>query len=328
MAHFSRFGSLVSGVLVALLLTGGARSADFPTAPIKVVVPYAAGGNGDVVARALGEKAGADLGQPIVVENRSGGNGVVGAQFVGRAKPDGYTLMQMAAQHVIIPSLEKTLPYNLERDFVPVFGIAQVPLAFAVHKTSSIHTFQDLVALAKSTPGGINYASGGAGSISHLAAARLLGELKITGTHIPFRGFGPAVQALLGDQVQFVCVTTADLIALAKSGNVRILAVTAEQRVLELPDVPTMGDLGYRDSSAASWNAYLAPAKTPPEVIERLYKAYVNATNDSTVRERLSKASVELKPMSREELGKFIHDETLRWHKVIEDNHIDIQLAN
>jgi tripartite-type tricarboxylate transporter receptor subunit TctC len=328
MGQMNKLASLASSILFCLLATSVSQSADFPTSPIKVVVPYAAGGNGDIVARTLGEKAGADLGQPIVIDNRSGGNGVVGAQFAARAKPDGYTLMQMASQHTIIPSLEKSLPYNLERDFAPVFGISQVPLAFAVHNTSSIHSIRDMVGLAKSTPGGLNYASGGAGSISHLAAARLLGELKLTGTHIPFRGFGPAVQALLGDQVQFICVTTADVMALAKSGDVRVLAVTADHRVSELPDVSTMAELGYPDFFAASWNAYIAPAKTPPEVIERLYKAYSNAANDPVIRERLAKASVELKPMSRDELGKFIHDETLRWRKVIDDNHIDIQLAN
>jgi tripartite-type tricarboxylate transporter receptor subunit TctC len=320
--------SVIQAVLLAFCNIGLSHSADFPAGPIKVVVPYAAGGNGDVVARTLGEKVGGDLGQPIVIENRSGGNGVVGAQFVARAKPDGYTLMQMASQHVIIPSLEKSLPYDLDRDFVPVFGISEVPLAFAVHKGSSIHSIADLVSLANSTPGGINYASGGAGSISHLAAAWMLEELKIKGTHIPFRGFGPAVQALLGDQVQFICVTTADLLALQKSGDVVLLAVTSEHRVAELPDVPTMIELGYPDFQASSWNAYIAPSKTPLEIIERLYKAYSSAASDSGIRERLAKASVELKPMSEDELERFIRDEEARWRRVIEDNHIEIQLAN
>jgi tripartite-type tricarboxylate transporter receptor subunit TctC len=309
----------------AVAFTGGALAADaFPTSPVKVVVPYGAGGTGDVVARILGDKVGAELGQPVVVDNRSGGGGIIGAQAVKTAKPDGYTLLQLATAHVILPSLQQ-VPYDLAKDYTPVFGITTSPLVFAVHSKSGIQTVADLVKLAKSRPKGLNYASGGAGSISHLAAARLVHDLKISGTHVPFRGFSPAVQALMGDQVDFICAAVADVLGLAKSGDFRLLAVTSDQRAPLLPEVPTMKEQGFGDFHAASWNAWVAPAGTPPDVVDRLNKAVVVATADRGVQERLGKVGVSVVPKSRADLEKFIKEEGARWRKVIEQNGVKLE---
>jgi len=302
-----------------------ARAADaFPTGPVKLIVPYGAGGVGDVVARIVGEKAGADLGQPIVIDNRSGGNGIIGAQAAKQAKPDGYTLLLMATGHVILPSLQQ-VPYDWTRDFTPVFGITATPLVFAVRGKSDLRTIADLAKLAKATPSGLNYASGGAGSVSHLAAARLVRELKINGTHVAFRGFSPAVQALLGDQVHFICATVADVIELTRSGDFRLLGVTAEKRQPLLPNVPTMKEQGLGDFYAASWNAYLAPAGTRPEAVERLNKALAKAAADPGVQEKLGKLGVSVMARSRGELEAFLKDEAARWRKVIVDNAIKVE---
>ncbi|MDR6854902.1 tripartite tricarboxylate transporter substrate binding protein [Variovorax guangxiensis] len=315
----------LASATMALALAGGAMAADaFPTAPVKVIVPYGAGGTGDVVARIVGEKAGAELGQAVVIDNRSGGNGIIGAQAAAKSKADGYTLMLMATGHVILPSLQQ-VPYDWTRDFAPVFGITTTPLVFAVRSKSDIRTVADLVATAKATPSGLNYASGGAGSVSHLASARLVRELKINGTHVPFRGFGPAVQALLGDQVHFICATVADVVELTKSGDFRLLGVTAEKRHPLLPDVPTMQEQGFSDFHAASWNAYLAPAGTPPQAIDRLNAALAKATADAGVQERLGKLGVSVMAKNRGELETFLKDEAARWRKVIQDNAIKVE---
>jgi tripartite-type tricarboxylate transporter receptor subunit TctC len=310
---------------MALALAGRALAAgSFPDAPVRVIVPYGAGGTGDMVARIVGEKAGAELGQAVIIDNRSGGNGIIGAQVASKAKPDGYTLMFMATGHLILPNVQH-VPYDWQKDFTPVFGTTATPLVIAVSSKSSIKSFADLVSVAKTAPNGLNYASGGAGSVSHLAAARLIKELKINGTHVPFRGFNPAVQALLGQQVNFICATVADVVELAKAGNVRLLGVTSEKRQPLLPDVPTMKEQGFADFNASSWNAYMAPAGTPPEAITRLNAAFAKATADKSVQERLGSLGVSVMAKNRDELQKFMKDEEARWRKVIEDNAIKME---
>jgi tripartite-type tricarboxylate transporter receptor subunit TctC len=322
---YSEWKTIATGAFMALAMAGSALSADaFPNAPVKVIVPYGAGGTGDVVARIVGEKAGAELGQPVIIDNRSGGNGIIGAQVASKAKADGYTLMFMATGHVILPNVQR-VPYDWHKDFTPVFGITATPLVIAVSSTSGIKSFADLVEVAKKAPNGLNYASGGAGSVSHLAAARLVRELKINGTHVPFRGFSPAVQALLGDQVNFICAAVADVVELTKAGNVRLLGVTADKRQPLLPDVRTMKEQGFADFYASSWNAYVAPTGTPPQTIDRLNAAFAKATADKGVQERLGNLGVSVMAKNRGDLQKFMKDEETRWRKVIEDNAIKLE---
>jgi tripartite-type tricarboxylate transporter receptor subunit TctC len=308
----------------AATFVGGAAAQSYPTKPLTLIVPYAAGGTGDVVARVFSEKVRTILGQPLVVENRAGAGGAIGAQAAARSKPDGYTLMLMATAHVILPSLQQ-VPYDWERDFTPVFGVTATPLVFAVRAKSNIRSMADLAATAKSMSGGINYSSGGSGSISHLTAVRLAQGLKMTAVHVPYRGFSGAVQALLGDQVQFICATVADVIELTKSGDFRLLAVTSEKRVASLPDVPTMAELGFADFDAASWNAYLVPAKTPSDIVDRLYNAFAKTASDPGVQEQLAKLGVAVSAKNRPDLVKFIHDESVRWRRVVEENKIKIE---
>lgn len=322
MMKLSTIAILTFAAAVTFFAAGPAQSDSYPTGPIKVVVPYLPGGSGDIIARTLGKKVGEEFGQSIVVENKSGANGIVGADVVAHAKPDGYTLLQMATSHVILPLIKENIPYDIYKDFVPVFGISKVPLVFAVNGKSNIKSINDLVAISRSQKGGINYSSGGIGSISHLAAANLIEDLGITGTHIPVRGFSAAVQALLGDQVQFICVSTADVTSLAKANAVRVLAVTDEHRVPLLPDVPTMAELGFKNFNAASWNAYLAPKDTPKAVIDRLFKAYTQAAEDPGAKAVLSRLGVEMDPLSEADLASFMQNEGKKWQRVIEANHI------
>lgn len=315
---------LAGATATALAGAAMAQSAPFPNMPIRVVVPFAPGGTGDVVARILGDRAGAELGQPMIIENRSGANGVVGAQFVARARPDGHTLLRMATAHVILPSLQQ-LPYDWERDLVPVFGVTATPLVFAVRGNSGIRSFEDLAALARARQGGVDYASGGAGSVSHLAAITLVKALNIRATHIPYRGFAGAVEALRGDQVHLICVTVADVIEMTRSGDFRLLGVAAARRQAELPDAPTMAELGFADFVASSWNAYLAPAGTPASVVARLFEAFSKASGDPAVQQQFARLSVQTISMSQPDLLRFLREEAARWRRVVEENAIRLE---
>jgi tripartite-type tricarboxylate transporter receptor subunit TctC len=309
----------------SILGDAAATAAPYPSKPIKLIVPFAAGGSGDVVGRIFGERVGAELGQPVIVENRAGGNSVVGTQVAVRSKPDGYTILQVTPGNVIIPILQDNIAYNWERDLTPVIGVGSVPLVLAVPAKSNVRSIADLVAAANSIPDGLIYASGGAGSMSHLAAARLVRALKIKATHIPYRGLSGSLQALLGDQTHFIFTTFGDVTELAKSGSVRLLAVTSEQRLPYLPDVPTMAELGIENFYPAVWYGYVMPVGTPKDIIERVYRAFAKATNDPDVQERLGKLGFTTKITTDVEFGKYMHDEAARWREVIEEDQIKME---
>ena len=315
--------------LAASLIAGNtvhAQSEPFPTKPVRLIVAFDPGGTGDFVARILAERMGNDLGQPVLVENRSGGGGAIGAQLAARARPDGYTILQIATAHVILPSLQKNLPYDLERDFTPVFGANVVPQVVAVNAKSSFRSVADLVAAAKAAPGSLNFGSCGNGSLSHLTGALMVADLKISTTHVPFRGLGPAVQALLGNNVHFIVGNIPDVIKFVNSGDFRLLVITSEQRLSYLPDVPTVAEQGLPALTAAfSWNSYLAPAGTPNDVVDRLYKAFAKAASDPGLQERLANVSVAIRPMNGAELRKHLQAESARWRRAIVENQVRIE---
>ena len=301
-----------------------AQPAAYPTRPIKLIVSFAAGGVGDIVARILAEKLRADLGQPIIVENRAGGSGVIAMQATVRSEPDGYTLLQMSPSSVILPSFQ-SVPYDWERDLIPVAGIGSVPLVIAVHSRSGVRSIADLAAAAKSTRGGLSYGSSGTGSVTHLAAVRLLQELKADATHIPFRGNIGAVQALIADQVQFIFATTADVIEYEKSGDFRLVAVTSEKRVPNLPNVPTMSELKFTDFNPTIWYSYAVPAKTPIDAVNRLYESFAKAAGAADVQERLGALGLTVSLSNGAEIGSLMRDDAVRWRRVIEQSNIKLE---
>ena len=314
--------------LTACFVVGGtaqAQPAPYPTKPITIIVPFGAGGTADVLARTLAEKIGAELGQSVIVDNRTGAGGVIGAQAAARSRPDGYTLLSISTAHVILPGLQKNLPYDLERDFTPVFGVSEVAQAVTVNGKSNIRSIADLAATAKSMPSGINYGSGGTGSLSHLTGARLVQELKASATHVPYRGLSGAAQAVLSNQVQFALLNLPEVIELAKSGDLRLLGVTSDQRLSYLPDVPTLAEQGFADMTSASWTAYVAPANTPSGVTDRLYDAFAKAVNDPGVQERLGKLGVAIRARNGAEVARYMNNESARWRRVIDDNHIKLE---
>lgn len=317
-----RYTCIVALSALGLASPGIAEAAEVcPSKVIKMIVPNPAGGVGDLVARALGEKASAVLGQPVIVENKAGATTTIGTDAVAKAKPDGCTILSLTASGVVVSVLREKLPYSLERDFMPIIGVGSFPMVMAVPVASKLNTFADVVAAAKSKDG-ITYATGGPGTLAHLSTARLLREVNGTGNHIPFRGNADAIQALLGNQVQLFFPSTAEAVSLAKSGKVRLLGVTSEQRVPTLPDVPTMKELGFADFNARLWYAFLAPANTPGTAVKALHDAFAKAVADPAVKERLVGLGFAPEIQDPAAVSALMKSETVRWRKVIKENNI------
>jgi len=315
-------------IYVAVLSTASLASINNATAEdvcparfIRMIVPNPAGGVGDLIARILGDKVGAELGKPVVIENRAGATTVIGTEVVAKAKPDGCTILSLTASGVVASVLQEKLPYNLERDFAPIIGVGSFPMVMAVPAASKLKSFADVVAAAKSKDG-LTYSSGGAGTLAHLSAVRLIKEMNGTGTNIPYRGNSDAIQALLGNQVQLFFPSTAEALPLAKSGKILLLAVTSEQRLPALPDVPTMKELGFADFNPRLWYAFLAPANTPANAIKALQDAFAKAVMDPSVRERLTAMGFATEIKDPAAVSAFMKSEAARWGKVIKDNNI------
>lgn len=302
-----------------------AQATTYPNHPIRVVVPFAAGGAGDLVARSLGDPIRVELGQGLVVENISGGNTIIGTQAVTRAQPDGYTLLQASTTNVIIPSLQANMPFDFNRDLVPVASVGAVPMALAVNAASKYRSVADLVAAAKATQGGIFYSSGGSGSLTHLAGVRFAQDAKIEVTHVPFRGGGPATQAVRADQVQFTFGSTIAVMGMVKSGDLRLLAVTSPKRLASFPDVPTMVEQGFADFTPMLWYGYMAPARTPTAIVERLHTAIAKATQDPAIQKRFAEQGLSVDVRGPADFGRYMQEEARYWRKVIVDGKVKLE---
>jgi tripartite-type tricarboxylate transporter receptor subunit TctC len=319
--RYKRISLAVLGAFVFVTATATAAADLCPSKTVRIVVANPAGGVGDLVARVLGDKVSAEIGQAVIVENKPGASTTIGTDAVAKAKPDGCTILSLTASGVVVTEFRANLPYSLQRDFAPIIAVGSFPMVMAVPAESKLNTFADVVATAKSKDG-ITYASGGAGTLAHLSSVRLLNEVNGTGNHIPFKGNADAIQALQGNQVQLFFPSTAEALSLAKSGKVRLLAVTSEQRVPALPNVPTMKELGFADFTPRLWFAFLAPAKTPPGTVKALEEAFAKAASDRAVNERLMALGFAPEIKDAAALSVFMNAEAARWRKVIKDNKI------
>jgi tripartite-type tricarboxylate transporter receptor subunit TctC len=288
-----------------------------PTRPLRLIVPFAAGGSADQTARMLAEPMAAALGQPVVVENRPGGGATLGAQLVARAAPDGLTLLYgTPGPQIINPHLMRSLPYDPERDFAPVVGVKRAPNLLCLHPAVAARSVLELIALARSQPGRLAFSSAGFGSSSHLAGEMLKHMAGIEMLHVPFRGTGPAITELLAGNVQLAIDTLSVLLPHARSGGVRALAVSTPQRSPLVPELPAIAETlpGF---DAAPFNYLAAPAATPPAAIARL-NAVVNAIlADPDFRRRMTELGEEPAGGSPEELAATIRAESARWQAVI-----------
>jgi tripartite-type tricarboxylate transporter receptor subunit TctC len=317
----------MAGVLAALLLAPscGMAQSTFPNRPIRVIVPVAAGGGADAVARMVSERMSQSLGQPIIIDNKAGGSGSIASMETARATPDGYTLMQcFVATHSTNPAVLK-IKYDPIADFSPVGMMAQTGNVLVVPATSRARTLQEFLAEARARPGVMNFSSAGAGSATHLIMEYLENQAHVKLVHVPYKGSAPAMADLLGGQVEAMFPSLTAALPYIKSGKLRALAVASEQRDPALPDVPTVAEQGFPGFSAIQWWGLCAPAKTPEPVVARLNKALNDALALPEIRNHLHEMAAEPTPISPAQFGAFLKAEVAKWTKLVADTHLQIE---
>jgi len=313
--------------LAALALSAAGSPAlaqTYPSRPVTLVVPAAAGGTTDISARMLAQPLGAALGQSVVVDNKGGGNGSIAALIVKRAEADGHTLlMQYSGYHVITPAVSKTPPQWDTKDFQPVANVISAPQVIVVRASLPVKTLAELVAYAKANPGKLNYASSGNGSLQHVTGAMLEQQAGIQMTHIPYKGTGPALQDLLGNQVDLTFGTPPPFVPHIQSGKLRALAVTGKTRLPSLPDVPTTAEAGLPKLDATSWFAVFAPAKTPKPVIDKLAAEIGKIMATPAFKQKAIELGAEADFMNPQQLGAYTQAELARWAQVVKTSKIE-----
>ncbi len=314
----SFFKSILTAGMLAGLLTAGAAHAEFPDRTVTLVVPFAAGGSTDVVARVIAERMSADLGQQVIVQNVAGAGGSLGAGNVARAKPDGYTiLMGTVATHALNPLMLKTKPYDAEKDFAPVSLLVVVPNVLVVNPELPVNTVADLLALLKANPEKYSYASSGNGTPLHLSGELFNSMAGVKMQHVPYKGSGPALNDVIGNQVPIMFDNLPSSSGHIKAGTLKALAVTTAQRAPSFPNVPTMAEAGIPGYETYTWNALFAPAGTPKPVIDRLNKAANAALAAPAVAERMKEFSATIVASTPEALGEHVKAEVAKWGPVV-----------
>jgi tripartite-type tricarboxylate transporter receptor subunit TctC len=309
--------SLVAALAVALPANRAAAQT-YPTRPIRLVVGFSAGGTTDYVCRLIADRAKNLLGRSIIVENKPGANGAIGADYVSKASPDGYTLFFSTAGALAInASMRNDLPYDPIKGFAPILPVARNTVVFAVNPSLGFTTAQDMIARAKEKPGSITVAITGIGAISHLTIEMLQVAAKIKLQAVPYRGAGAAIADLVGGQVNAMSAEVPVLMSQIKAGKAKLLAVASQTRSDAMPGVPTFVELGYPDVVADNWSGLVAPPKTPPEIVAKLNAAFNAVVKDPDVRRRLAEMGVAPIGGSPDDLTALITSETARWRKVV-----------
>ncbi|OGA51494.1 MAG: LacI family transcriptional regulator [Betaproteobacteria bacterium RIFCSPLOWO2_12_FULL_62_58] len=312
--------------VLALASIGAAHAQVYPNRPIRAIVPIAPGGGTDTTGRLVLTKLSDALGQQIVVDNRAGGGGTIGAMIAAKALPDGYTfLFGSISTHAVNPAMYKKLPYDHIKDFAPVARIGTVPNVLVVHPALPVKTVGDLINHAKANPGKINYGSAGIGSPPHLSMELFKSITGVNILHVPYKGAGPALAELLGGQTQVMCTSLAGQLPHIKAGRVRALAVTTAKRNAQVPDVPTMIEAGVPGYEVTIWYAVFFPAGAPKAVIARLNSELVKILNGSDMKERMAQIGVDPAPSTPEELAAFVKAETIKYTKVAQDAGIKLE---
>lgn len=314
-----RLSATVFACLLSLGLAAPA-AADFPERPITLVIPFAAGGSTDLVGRLVAEKMSEGLGQQIVVENRGGAGGNLGAGAVAKATPDGYTiLMGTVATHALNPAVYTKMPYDAAKDFAPISLLVTVPNVLVVHPSVPANTAQELIALLKANPGKYSYASSGNGTPLHLSGELFKTMAGVDVVHVPYKGAGPALVDVIGGQVPIMFDNLPSSTQHIKSGKLKGIAVTSPERAPAFPDMPALTEAlpGYE---TYTWNALFAPAGTPPDVVKKLNEEANKAVNDPRVKEKLAEFSATVVASTPEELGKHVEAELAKWAPIVKQS--------
>jgi tripartite-type tricarboxylate transporter receptor subunit TctC len=310
--------SLAAGATVTSTLSvGRTLGATYPDRPVKIIVPFAPAGPTDIMARILGQNLATAFPGNFIVENRSGAGGNIGIGFAAHAEADGYTLLVTSSAYVVNPSLYAKIPYDPFKDFAPIAELGTSPNAFLINPKLGINSMAELIARAKAKPDELNYASPGAGTTPHLSAELLKIEGRIEITHVPFSGAGPAIQALLGGVTQLAVTALPPAIPYIESGAIKALAVTGARRWSDLPNVPTMVELGFPDFIAETFQAFLAPAKTPPDIVARLSDKSVEVLRKPDIIDQLRVNGFEVIANGSDGLRRRIETEVPKWRDVI-----------
>lgn len=289
----------------------------YPVKPIRIISPFAAGGGNDAFLRTLAPKLTENLKQQIIVDTRAGANGIVGTELAARAAPDGYTLVLIPSNHAVNATLYAKLPYDSIRDFTPVSLAGSSSLVVAVHPSLPVKNLKDLVAFAKARPAQLTYGSAGVGSSGHLAGVLFDGVAATQLTHIPYKGMSIAITDLIGGQVSLTFGTSLSVVPQVRNGRLRALATTGAQRMLALPDVPTVAESGYAGYEAGLWYGFVGPAKIPADIVRRLNSEIVAVLALPDIRERLLAQGVEARPTTPEEFARIITTDIARWAVVV-----------
>ena len=308
----------IAALAAAVAIAAPAAAQNYPSKPIKIVVPFAAGGAVDLLTRVLADKLGAQLGTTIVVEPVVGAGGNIGSAAVAKAAPDGYTLlMATTGTHTINPGLYKSMPFDAVKDFAPITVIASVPNLLVVNPSVPAKTVQELVALAKAQPGKLNFASFGHGTSNHLSGELFKSVAGIQATHVPYKNAPQAVLELVGGQVSFAFVNAPLALPQVRAGKLRALGVTGAKRSPAVPDLPTMREAGLPDFVVESWYGLMAPAGTPEPIVRKLHDDTVAVLARPDVKEAFAKQGADVETSTPEEFAKMIASEKARWAEVI-----------
>lgn len=314
-----RYRAAIAAFAVTCAVAATATAQNWPARPVRMIVPYAPGGGIDTVARTLAQKLTEQLGATFVVENRPGAAGVLGAELVAKAPPDGYTLLASSTEFAINPALRRKLPYDPLRDFAHISQLASVQFILAGHPSVPVRNVRELVALAKRQPGKLTFGSSGAGGGPHLAGELFQSMAKIRWTHVPFKGAAPAAVAAMSGEIDFAFGATIGLLGNVRAGKLRAIAVTGTQRFAELPQVPTVAESGVPGYSAIGWYGFYAPGGTPSDIVRRLYNESVRGLGAPDIKERLAKSGNDYVMSPPEEFSAFLRAEIAKWSKVAND---------
>ncbi len=310
--------TLLAAALLALLPVQAVWGQTYPTKPIRMIVPYPPGGPNDIFSRLVAQKLSEALGQQVVIDNRGGASGIIGAELAARATPDGHTLLFGGAALLSMnPALLAKLPYEPLKDFAPVSLIASTPFLLVTHLSLPVKTVQDLVTLAKAKPGQLNFASGGAGGPPRLAAELFKSMTGVHMVHVPYHGGGPALTATLAGEVQLFFSGIASALPLVRGGKLRSIAVTSAKRTAVVPQFPTIAESGVPGYEIGNWFAIVAPAATPKSVIARLHAETVKAVNAADTRKRFIELAADPIGSTPEELAAYNRSEIAKWAKVV-----------
>jgi tripartite-type tricarboxylate transporter receptor subunit TctC len=307
----------LAALAAALLATGASAADSYPSRPVKIIVPFAAGGPADVYARVLGEKLSRAMGQPFVIEDMPGGGSIVGTAAVAKSQPDGYTLLMMSNTHTVNESLIKDKPFQLMRDFVPVAPINYSDLVLVVHPSVPVKTVKELIALAKAKPGVLNYASSGPGTPYHMAGELFKAMAGVNIVHIPYKGSSGARTDVLGGQVQMMFDAITTMAPHVEAGKVRALGTTGKVRSSVLPNVPTISEAGVPGYEAVIWLGIMAPKGTPEAVVERLNAEIRKAVASPDLEAEWKKQGAVPMSMSPEEFDKYLQADIKKWARVV-----------